>query len=54
MNNDFDLSSFMRELERDPQLAHLYRVHPHFDAYPKYLQDGLIANERAQGRYTRA
>lgn len=35
---------------RPPETEHLYRVHPHFDRYPRYMQEALLANERLQGR----
>lgn len=41
-----DFFDHMQSLQNRP----LYERHPHFDSYPTYLQDALIANERLQGR----
>jgi hypothetical protein len=46
---DFDFAEMLKQME----FAHLYKIHPHFDKYPKYMQDALIANERLQGRITK-
>ncbi len=40
----------LEKLFKMPDTTHLYKTHPHFDKYPRYMQDALIANERMQGR----
>lgn len=32
------------------EMGTIYKVHPNFDKYPKYMQDAIVVNERLQGR----
>jgi len=51
MTDDFDFDDLLRQMgRRDDKYRHLYTVHPSFDNYPDYLKQGLLANERLQGR----
>lgn len=43
---------FMKNMGRG-ETGTIYKVHPHFDKYPKYMQDAIIVNERLQGRMSK-
>ncbi len=50
---DFDFEEMMKSMGMDggkTEKTHLQKTHPHFDSYPQYLKNALIANERLQGR----